>query len=125
MEEKSRINKTLYKTELLLLKTIPYVLALCYALNTVLSYFDIDLVILSAICSIGLIPFLFLLVSSFVFKFCKYHRVMIYYIGVTETLAWIDYYWKLPISDESYFKVLFSVFGIFLLLYTYFKIKNK
>lgn len=104
---------------------IPYALAAGYALNTVLSYFGIDLVILSMICSIGVVPYLFLLVSSFVFKFCKYHRMMIYYIGVTETLSWIDYYKAMPISDNVYFVILFIILGIFIFLTTYFKIKRK
>lgn len=36
-------NKRLYKVELLLLKVLPMLIALCYALNSLLSYFDIDL----------------------------------------------------------------------------------
>jgi hypothetical protein len=119
------VNKSLYKIEVFLLRTIPYILATGYALNTVLSYFDIDLVILSMICSIGVVPYMFILISSFVFKFCKYHRMMIYYIGVTELLSWIDYYHKIPISDNLYFVMLFITLGIFLFLFTYFRIKNK
>ena len=119
------MNKLLYKIEILLLKTIPYILAFSYALNTVLSYFDIDLIILSMLCSIGLVPYTLLLISSFVFKFCKYHRMMIYYVGITELLSWIDYYHKIPISDNTYFIVLFLILGVFLFLFTYFKIKNK
>ena len=119
------MNKSLYKIEILLLRIIPYALALGYAFNTVLSYFGIDLVVLSMICSTGVIPYLFLLASSFVFKFCKYHRMMIYYIGVTELLSWIDYYHKIQISDNLYFVMLFITLGIFLFLFTYYKIKNK
>jgi hypothetical protein len=51
--------------------------------------------------------------------------MMIYYIGVTELLSWIDYYHKIPISDNTYFIVLFLILGVFLFLFTYFKIKNK
>ena len=41
------LNKTLYKIQLYLLKVIPMVMAFIYLLNTVLSYYDIDLEIFS------------------------------------------------------------------------------
>ena len=124
-EAKSNISKSLYKIELLLLKTIPYILSFCYITNTVLSYLCIEFEIFSMICGISLLPFIFILISSFVFKFCRYHRIMIYYVGISEFLAWVDYYHYIPISTNTYYILLFMIFGIFLFLFTYYRIKGK
>ena len=107
------------------MRAIPYVLLICSILNTILSYVGIELEIISAIAGISFIPWLFVLLSSYVFKFCKYHRLMIWYCGFTEVLAWIDYYHKIPISDNVFFVLLLVILGIFLFLITYYKIKNK
>lgn len=47
-EEKLK-SKMLYKIELLLLKTIPMLMALCSVGNSILSYLDIEVVILNYI----------------------------------------------------------------------------
>lgn len=123
--EKSSVNKTLYKLELLSIKTIPFFIAIAYMANTILSYFDIKVELFSALCGISALPFFFLLISSFAFKFCTYHRMMIYYIGVSELLSWIDSKHEIPISDNTYFVIMFIIIGLFLFLALYFKIKNK
>lgn len=48
------MNKLLYKIELCLVKVIPMIYALLSLLNTTLSYFGIDVVILSYIGSVSL-----------------------------------------------------------------------
>ena len=123
--EKSNANKTVYKLEIKLLTYIPYMLALAYISNTALAYFQIKAELLSAICGISILPFLFILISSFVFKFCTYHRMMIYYVGISELLSWIDYYYIIPIRDNTYFIIMFIIFGIFLFLTEYFRIRQK
>ena len=73
------MNKLLYKIELYLVKVIPMIYALLSLLNTTLSYFDINTVILSYIGSVSFITLLFLYITSYVFKFCEYHRMFIHY----------------------------------------------
>lgn len=73
MEDTLR-NKTLYKILLILLKYIPIIIGVGYMLNTLLLLLGIDLAILSRLIGISLLPWLFLYISSFVFKFCSYHR---------------------------------------------------
>lgn len=72
------LSKLLYKIELYLIKIIPIIIAFIYLLNTILSYFYIDLPILSY-AVMGLLV-MFLYISSYVFKFCSWHRVCILYI---------------------------------------------
>lgn len=126
VEERLR-NKTLYKLELYLLKVIPMLLALIAFLNTVLSYFDIDLVIWSYIGSVSLLPLIFLYMSSYVFKFCEYHRMFLHYVVVTNVLNVYDYYVGIPIPDRELLVLHMIVAGIslFVILYLYVKDTKK
>lgn len=49
-------SKNLYKVELYLLKIMPMVIALAYLVNTVSSYFGVDIPILASIAGMSLIP---------------------------------------------------------------------
>lgn len=70
-------SKNLYKVELYLLKIMPMVIALAYLVNTVSSYFGVDIPILASIAGMSLIPLIFMYISSYVFKFCEYHRMFL------------------------------------------------
>lgn len=80
------MDKLLYKITVIVLKILPMLLAFITLLNSILSYFNIDLVILSYIGGVSLIPILFIYITSYTFKFCEYHRMflrknyLIYYI---------------------------------------------
>jgi hypothetical protein len=124
--EESLRSKTLYKVEIGLLKIIPMVLAGIYLSNTILSYFlDIDLIILSYIGGISLLPLIFLYLSSYVFRFCIYHRVFLHYITINEIILILDTHIGLPISDLEYFCLQMSIFGISLFLFLYLYVKSN
>ena len=124
--EESLRSKTLYKVEIGLLKIIPMVLAGIYLNNTILSYFlDIDLIILSYIGGISLLPLIFLYLSSYVFRFCIYHRVFLHYITINELILILDTHIGLPISDLEYFCLQMSIFGISLFLFLYLYVKSN
>lgn len=101
--------------------------ALLSLLNTTLSYFGIDVVILRYIGSVSFITLLLLYVTSYVFKFCEYHRMFIHYTTVTWILNIIDLYIGIPISDVGYLGVQLIVAGIslFIILYLYVKSHKK
>ena len=120
-------SKTLYKIELGLLKVIPMILALTALLNSILSYFGIDLYILSYIGGVSIFTMLFLYLSSYVFKFCEYHRMFLHYIVSTWIINIIDYYIGIPISDLEYLCLQMIIAGIslFIILYLYVKSHKK
>lgn len=120
-------SKTLYKIELGLLKVIPMVLALTALLNSILSYFGIDLYILSYIGDVSIFTMLFLYLSSYVFKFCEYHRMFLHYIVSTWIINIIDYYVGIPISDLEYLCLQMIIAGIslFIILYLYVRSHKK
>lgn len=49
-------SKMLYKIELLLLKTIPILMAICSVSNSILSYLDIEVVLLNYIGGVSILP---------------------------------------------------------------------
>ena len=100
--EASLKSKALYKTGLLLLKMIPILLALCCLCNSILSYFNLDVCILSYVGGISVIPLIFLYLASYMFRFCEYHRMFLHYIVITWIINIIDYYIGIPIDDLEY-----------------------
>ena len=127
VEGNSLINKSLYKIELYLLKGMPMLLAAIYLINTVLSYYDIVLPALSYIGGLSFIPLLFMYISSYVFRFCSYHRMFLHYIVINDLISLIDYYYTLPISDWELLILHMSIAGIslFIILYLYVKSRSK
>ena len=117
------MTKTLYKLELLLIKSLPLGIALCYLLNSILSYFNIDATILSYIGGMSLLPTVFILVSSFVFKFCIYHRIPIYYIILSDIINYYDLYIGIPLDNRNLFIMNMIIAGIFIILIVFTKAK--
>ena len=103
------------------------ILALTALLNSILSYFGIDLYILSYIGGVSIFTMLFLYLSSYVFKFCEYHRMFLHYIVSTWIINIIDYYIGIPISDLEYLCLQMIIAGIslFIILYLYVKSYKK
>ena len=117
----------LHKVLILLIKIIPMVLALLAVLNTTLSYFYIDLPILSYIGGVSVLSLVFFYISSYVFKFCADHRMFLHYITLNWLLNIIDYYWGIPVNDKGLFLIYMIITGVFLfiILYLYLKSKKK
>ena len=127
VEGNLRLNKSLHKVLLYLIKVVPMVMAFICLLNTVLSYYDIELPILSYIGGCSILTLVFLYLSSYIFKFCKYHRMFIHYIAVTWVLNITDLYIGIPIGDVPYLLLQLIIAGItlFIILYLYVKSHKK
>lgn len=120
-------NKRLYKVELLLLKVLPMLIALCYALNSLLSYFDIDLVFIGYVAHVSLLPLIFLYTSSYMFRFCEYHRMFLHYTVINELINIYDYYIGIPITNRDFFilHIVLIWITLFVVLYLYVKHHKK
>ena len=119
------MNKLLYKVTVIVLKILLMILAFITLLNSILSYFNIDLVILSYIGGVSLITILFIYVASYTFKFCEYHRIFLHYIVVTWIINIIDLYIGIPINDLEYLCLQMIVAGVSLFIILYFYLKRK
>lgn len=108
-------SKTLYKIEIAVIKYIPFILALLYFINTALSLIDINASIISYIAGVSVLPWLFLLISSFVFKFCIYHRIPLYYILVNDVINIIDEYIHIPVSNLVFISIHMVIFCLCLI----------
>nr|DAI45556.1 MAG TPA: hypothetical protein [Bacteriophage sp.] len=100
------------------------VMAFIYLLNTVLSYYDIDLEIFSYLAGSSVLTLLFLYISSYVFKFCKYHRMFIHYTTLIWALNILDLYVGIPINDRELLIMYLSITGIFLFVILYLYVKS-
>jgi hypothetical protein len=120
-------NKYLYKIELLLLKFLPVVISVLYFISTLLCLFNIDTSILSYISGMSVLPLLFMYVSSYVFKFCEYHRMFLHYILFNLVLNCIDWYIGIPLNNIEYVSifVLITCVFLFIILYLYLKSKHE
>ena len=118
-------SKMLYKIELLLLKTIPILIALCSMSNSILSYLDIEVVILNYIGGVSILPLIFLYLSSYVFKFCEYHRMFLHYLLITDIINVYDYHIGFPLDDLEYLclHMIVTAISLFMILYLYMKKK--
>lgn len=127
VEENYLKNKILYKTQLCLLKVIPMVMAFIFWINTVLSYFDIDLEVFSYIGSCSIITMVYLYISSYVFRFCEYHRMFLHYVCIIWLINIYDYYIGIPVDDISMLMIYQIITGIclFIILYLYVKSHKK
>lgn len=124
MEERLR-SKRLYKIELFTLKIIPMLMALVCLLNSIFSYIGIDLVILSYLGGTSIFTLIFLYLSSYVFKFCSYHRMFLHYVLITWIINITDYYIGIPIDDLEYLCLQLIVAGISLFIILYLYVKNN
>ena len=119
------VSKDLYKVFLLILRGIPYIIALCYVVVTAAFYFGLELNVIGYIGSCSILTWVFLYVSSFVFKLCKYHRIPLYYVLLNDIINVIDTYIGLPISTNSLFVLYIVLLGIIIIIYSYLRIKCK
>lgn len=115
------LNKALYKIQLYLLKVIPMVMAFICLLNSTLSYFDIDLPVLSYIVGNSLLTIIYFYITSYLFRFCSYHRMFMHYTTITWILNIIDLYIGIPIGDLPYLllQLIVACVCMFIILFLY------
>lgn len=125
MAVEENLNKTLYKSILFLLKVIPYVLAFIYIVYIAFAFFNIDLILLGYLAHMSVLPWIFLFLASYVFKFCTVHRLPLYYILVNDTITTIDAYTEIPLGWFNLLMLHTVIVGIFLFLIMYFHQKRR
>lgn len=125
--EASLKSKILYKIQLYMLKVIPMVMAFIFWLNTILSYFNIDIEALSYIAGSSVITLIYLYVASYVFRFCNYHRMFLHYVVTIWIIEIYDLYIGIPLDDLNLLLIYQIITGItlFLILYLYVKSRKE
>lgn len=92
----------LRKLLILLIKYIPIIQMVGMLFNNIIYYFDINNTItytLDFIIGNSIITTILLYVCSYIFKFCKWHRIIITTNLINIFIAQIDIIFYIPISD--------------------------
>lgn len=89
---------TEFKYLMWVLKYTPIVLAITNFMYLFLQFLSIDLAFVGGIIGIGFLPLTFLIIASFVFKFCVWHRLPLYYLGVMQAFCLFDFYVGIPLT---------------------------
>ena len=107
---------------LLLLKAVPIVGALCCALSSLTAYFGYELAWLGYVMrAVFMIAWIAL---AYYFRFCSFYFFLIYYIITCDTINIIDYLRPLPLTDWGCFVLHCAVIGLFVILFTYFHVRD-
>lgn len=125
VEENLAQRKSLYKIFLFFLKLLPFILALCNVVNTIASYFTIELVILTYVSSVGLLPMIFMYLAAYVFRFCIYHRIFLDYTTISTGITIYDYYTGIPVTDAGIMTLQLVLFFIAIVIALIAHIKEK
>lgn len=121
--EKNRKKLLWYKLLILNTKVIPIILAVCFALASILVYLQIDITVFHYIAGVSALTIYPLYVCSYALEFCEYHRIPLHYLIVCNIIAWYDTYVGIPVKDMQYLIFQLSIFILFVILYIYFKFK--
>ena len=109
-------NLSLSKSKLLILflKALPCCIALLQITDLILEYFYVELEITSYI--VFTLFWLFIYLADIVFKFCTFHRLLLWYILTNTLICTIDYYLDIPVNNLKYLMIHLIIAGIFLFL---------
>lgn len=120
-------KRYLYKLELACVKYTPIIISLINLLNIVLSFLAIGSTILDSIAGSSVLTVIPMYISSYVYKFCKYHRMFINYILINNLLDLYDEIIGIPLSDMyllMIYLIIASAFS-FVILYLYLKYGDR
>lgn len=102
---------------------MPVLVCITYILNTGLSYFYIDVPLLSTLSGVSVITILLMYLCSYVFNFCSWHRLLIHYITLNAILDNVDYYIGIPLKSVDIYLIHIILLGILILGLAYDHIK--
>lgn len=113
------MNKRMYKLELICVKYIPILIALITLIDVILYYFDINFELINYVAGTSFLTMIPMYISSYVYKFCEYHRMFLHYIVVNKVVMMIDLYIGIPLGDFMLLVLYLIVAGIFAFLALY------
>lgn len=113
------------KIFLLAIKYIPYIIMLIHIAHTFGCIFGMYMPYLSYIGGTSYLVLIFILLTSYIFNFCSYHRVPIYYIITNNSLTLYDYYIGIPISNAGILDINLVLVGATIILMTILYYKEK
>lgn len=110
---------------LIVIKWIPFIMSLLIVLNLVFDLIGIPTIIFSILGDSSLITVLFILLASFLFQFCIYHRLFIYYILLYDIISWLDYIFIFDLNSKLFISISIIIFVIICIIVLYLHIKDN
>ena len=98
------------------------ILAILYFINTIISYFGIQIKLIAHVFVFLCISFIYL--SSYVLHFCEYHRMFLHYIVIMYLIKCYDYYIGIPVGDFDMLIIYSIISFISLVIILYLKLKK-
>lgn len=114
------LNKKLL---LIVTKYAPWFISIGYVVELILAYFGYNSFLLACLFSTGIIPIILILLFSFQFGYCVWHRLPLYYTFTTNIINAFDFYFGIPVPNKSMLIIYLILLAIFALVGAY--IKNK
>lgn len=93
-------SKALYKLTIATLKVLPMIMVLGYLLMLIGFYFDSKYIVIPHLLGTVIPPLIFIYITSYVFKFCAFHRIFIHYYAFINILNTSDHYLHQYVDDN-------------------------
>lgn len=121
------VSNSQYKFFLFSLKYLPAIMAFMYFIDVFTSIYGIDTPIIQDLVGVSFLPLSFLCYISFVFKYCIWHRLFLYYIAAINIYTILQDYIYIPNKIDIFVFKELSLIGIviFLIVYIYVKCYKK
>lgn len=113
------MNKKMYKLELICVKYVPILIALITLVDVILYYFDINFELINYIAGTSFLTMIPMYISSYVYKFCEYHRMFLHYIVINKIVMMLDLYIGIPLGDFMLLVLYLIIASIFAFLALY------
>jgi hypothetical protein len=110
---------------LIVIKWIPFIMSLLIVLNLIFDLIGIPTIVFSILGDSSLITVLFILLASFLFQFCVYHRLFIYYILLYDIISWLDYIFIFDLNSKLFISISIIIFVIICIVALYLHIKDN
>lgn len=93
-------SKDLYKLTLSILKVLPMVMVFAYFLMLGCFYYTPKYVVIPHLLGTVFAPLAFVYITSYVFRFCSFHRIFIHYYAFISVLNVTDHYFEPYFNDD-------------------------
>lgn len=121
----ARLNKALYKLVILFIKYFPILFSIISIIFNILWLIGIELWIIAYLGYTSILVVLFLYLVSYAFKFCKWHRMPIHYLLISNIINIIDNIWPNLLLNHELLITMSTLFIIFTYLTLYFKLHEN
>lgn len=121
------MEKLFHKLTLICVKYVPILVALTELLGTVLTFLNISTVFLGYLLGSSVITLIPMYITSYAFRFCKYHRMILNYIVANKIVFLLDYIFILPLSATGLVLLATTLAMLFLvsIIYNYMKYGDR